>query len=133
MRHKYEERESITQETKQRVQRWNMSVARRRRYLLDFVMTIKTILGNLPVHCEKHANTIMEISDPTHGNKYPVRCEKHAHSEDKSLLSAICYCCNLECIIDSAGRCYFCNPERQQTVRLAKPQGIKLPIKTFHH
>ena len=90
------------------------------------------LLGNKPHHCAKHANKQIEILHSmrrcskcnelaTYGvGNYPTRCEAHTIEGDKDFETSVCNKCHLQLITDLNGICYYCNGNRNKTIRLFK-------------
>jgi EsV-1-7 cysteine-rich motif len=95
------------------------------------------MIGNKPVHCALHADRRIEVIHPmkrcstsncrelaTHGITKPIHCANHSQEDEKDFVTTVCPSCCLPAIIYPNGLCYFCDPERAKTVRLAKQKTV---------
>ena len=71
--------------------------------------------------CEK--NKCKEIA--LYGMGKARRCETHKDEFDINLIEKKCISCELYCILDSNNKCYECDPNIYNKVRLAKQDKVK--------
>ena len=54
----------------------------------------------------------------------PNHCEAHKHADDDNLMERECVSCHLPMVLDTNGKCEFCDPVRFETNRLAKQNAL---------
>lgn len=60
----------------------------------------------------------------THGVRQPERCNAHAWSGDANLVESECLSCGLVMMLDTAGKCEYCDGQTAKRAKLAKQREV---------